>query len=65
MSTATAVKLIREMALIRANVKDEETRQQLLAPMERQLKAIAEEQARQSVLVFEEQGKPAKELPKK
>lgn len=63
--SAAAIKLIREMALIRANVTDQTIRDQLLAPMERQLKAIADEQARQSVIQFEEQAKPAKEPPKK
>lgn len=61
----SAVKLIREMALIRANVKDEKTREQLLAPMERQLQAMAAEAARQTELdlVPQVDAKPA--TPKK
>lgn len=50
MTIMETTQILREMSLVRQQVKDKELQAKLLQPLEAKLRAIAEEQARQMTL---------------
>lgn len=56
----SSIKLLRDIALVKAQVKDEPLRSQLLGPLQAQLEALAKAQAAQMSLPIDSSTAPPK-----